>query len=282
VQEQLNAYRAACFPIFLDYMGTHYYFHKGPLKQMMRAFTPKLKHGRSMGNKIWKGIFFLYTLIVALLFLNFDGYHEVFSETLERATPFSSIEGKNENDVDEEPPPPPPGAYYAPTVSTSIPSIILSDGATTGGTVLSNGGASIMARGVCWSTGFNPATSSNCTTNGTGTGIFTSIITGLESEQTYHVRAYASNIDPYGNIRVGYGEDIAFKTRPSCPDCSGGLLENATFPEYVDCRCICHKTLIIGPNVTLEAHSSVIIQAPRVIFVNQVHIKKGASLKVKE
>jgi len=43
--------------------------------------------------------------------------------------------------------------------------------------------------------------------DGSGTGSFTSSITGLSANTTYHVRAYASSSDG-----TGYGSDISFTT----------------------------------------------------------------------
>ena len=62
-----------------------------------------------------------------------------------------------------------------------------------GGNVTSDGGATVTERGVCWSTSSNPTLSDSHTTNGTGTGSFTSSLTGLSASTTYYVRAYASN-----------------------------------------------------------------------------------------
>jgi hypothetical protein len=61
--------------------------------------------------------------------------------------------------------------------------------------VTNDGGANVTARGVCWNTTGNP-TLQNCidyTTEGQGTGPFTSNITGLSPSTTYFVRAYATN-----------------------------------------------------------------------------------------
>jgi|GEM_PF-6929350 len=64
-----------------------------------------------------------------------------------------------------------------------------------------------MCNGVCWSTSANPTTGDSKTTNGSGIGSFTSLITGLSLEITYHVRAYATNI-----VGTGYGSDVSFTT----------------------------------------------------------------------
>ncbi len=94
-----------------------------------------------------------------------------------------------------------------PVVSTSSVTSITASSATTGGNVTSDRGAPVTARGVCWSTTLNPTTDNPFTSNGTGTGQFTSNITGLTFGTTYHVRAYATN-----SAGTAYGEDVPFTT----------------------------------------------------------------------
>jgi len=67
--------------------------------------------------------------------------------------------------------------------------------------------ADITERGVCWSTSQTPTVSDNKTSDGTGSGSFTSIITGLSANTTYYVRAYATN-----SAGTGYGNTISFYT----------------------------------------------------------------------
>jgi len=99
-------------------------------------------------------------------------------------------------------------SQVVPTLTTTAASSITSTTATSGGNVTSEGSASVTARGVCWSTSANPTTAlSTKTTNGTGTGSFTSSITGLSSNTTYYVRAYATN-----SIGTAYGNQINFLT----------------------------------------------------------------------
>jgi uncharacterized repeat protein (TIGR01451 family) len=95
----------------------------------------------------------------------------------------------------------------APTVTTAAVSDITTTTASCGGNVTADGGEAVTARGICWSTSENPTTDDDKTTDGTGTGEFTSEITGLTANTTYHVRAYAAN--PLG---TGYGADVEFTT----------------------------------------------------------------------
>ena len=66
----------------------------------------------------------------------------------------------------------------------------------------STGASSITARGVCWRIGYIPTLSDDFTVNGSGTGSFTSALTGLTPSRNYYVRAYATTdgTTVYGNI----------------------------------------------------------------------------------
>lgn len=81
--------------------------------------------------------------------------------------------------------------------------------AVSGGEVISDGNVFVTARGVVWSASENPTLESNdgFTTDGTGAGVFTSDITGLDPETTYFVRAYAVNSEG-----TSYGNELTFTT----------------------------------------------------------------------
>ena len=97
-----------------------------------------------------------------------------------------------------------------PCVTTDTSSNILSTSATCGGFVSGSGGSSVTARGVCWSTSHNPTVNDSHTTNGSGTGSFTSHIDSLYANTTYYVRAYATN-----SVGTAYGEERSFTTETS-------------------------------------------------------------------
>ena len=108
-----------------------------------------------------------------------------------------------------------------PSVSTIDPSNITANSATCGGNITESGGATITARGVCWSTtNHNPTTSDYHTTDGTGAGTFTSNITGLTGSTTYYVRAYATN-----SAGTAYGDPIGFITSGSGGSSGSDFLE---------------------------------------------------------
>jgi len=98
------------------------------------------------------------------------------------------------------------GATYPTLTTTSVSSISFTT-ATSGGNITSDGGGDITARGVCWNTETNPTILNNSTTDGDGTGIYTSSITGLAINTTYYLRSYAKN-----SAGVSYGNELSFKT----------------------------------------------------------------------
>lgn len=94
-----------------------------------------------------------------------------------------------------------------PTIGTTTASSITINSASTGGTISSDGGAPITSRGVCWNLSQNPTVSNFKISNGSGTGSFTSKITGLQPNTTYYIRAYATN-----SAGTAYGNQISIKT----------------------------------------------------------------------
>ena len=102
-----------------------------------------------------------------------------------------------------------------PTVTTNDATDITQTTATSGGNVVSDGGATVTVRGVCWSTSSNPTTTDNHTTDGSGIGAFVSYLTGLTPNTLYYVRAYATN-----SVGTAYGNEVTFTTTPSNP-CGG-------------------------------------------------------------
>ena len=79
--------------------------------------------------------------------------------------------------------------------------------ANTGGVITADGGTVVSVRGVCWSNSPNPTIDNDTTINGLGIGTFSSLITGLQQNSIYYVRAYATN----GN-GTAYGEEFSFNT----------------------------------------------------------------------
>ena len=100
------------------------------------------------------------------------------------------------------------GAASIPTLTTIAPSNIGQTSAQSGGDITADGGALVNTRGVCWSTIPNPTIAlPTKTSDGTGTGIFSSNMSGLQPGTTYFVRAFATNI-----VGTAYGNEVSFTT----------------------------------------------------------------------
>ncbi|MFZ4059569.1 MAG: beta strand repeat-containing protein, partial [Ferruginibacter sp.] len=94
-----------------------------------------------------------------------------------------------------------------PTLTTSVISSITFNTASSGGNIISDGGSSVTARGICWNTIGTPTIADNITSNATGIGAFSSNLSGLTAGTTYVVRAYATN-----SVGTSYGNQISFNT----------------------------------------------------------------------
>ena len=103
-----------------------------------------------------------------------------------------------------------PVESHVPILTTTNVATITRSSAQSGGTITSDNGYAITARGVCWSTNAQPTIAHSSTADGSGTGTFTSSITGLAYNTTYYVRAYATN-----SRGTGYGDTMSFTTLDS-------------------------------------------------------------------
>ena len=88
------------------------------------------------------------------------------------------------------------GVYVAPSVFTAEMTNITETTATANGIIIHRGEPVATQYGHCWSNSVNPPTTSQSKTshvNPAGTGAYESSLTGLNSGQTYWVRAYIIN-----------------------------------------------------------------------------------------
>lgn len=94
-----------------------------------------------------------------------------------------------------------------PQITTATVTEITETSAVAGGNVISDGGAEVTARGVCWSVNPNPTMDDKHTEDGTGVGQFVSNLPNLAINTTYYLRAYAAN-----EVGTSYGEEVTFTT----------------------------------------------------------------------
>ena len=107
------------------------------------------------------------------------------------------------------------------TLTTTAITFITENSANSGGNISSDGGATVTQRGVCWSTSADPTVVDSHTSDGSGTGAFSSAITGLIDGTLYHVRAYATN-----SAGTAYGEDRSFTAEDKGEVEIGGLIQH--------------------------------------------------------
>jgi len=117
--------------------------------------------------------------------------------------------------------------------------------ASSGGNVTSDGGSDIIARGVCWGVSNAPTIADSKTLNGTGTGNFTSLLTGLLPNTTYYLRAYATNI-----LDTNYGGEVEFTTNEA--PVTDPIFTSLAISE------ITAKTASSGGNVTSDGGSDIV------------------------
>jgi uncharacterized protein (TIGR02145 family) len=124
-----------------------------------------------------------------------------------------------------------------PVLTTATVSGITDTTALCGGTITDDGGADILARGVCWDTTTGPTLANSLTLDGTGTGTFSSQIRNLDCSTPYYVRAYATN-----SVGTAYGEEQEFTTGA----CQAGapLVTTLAVTSITDSSAMC------GGNVT--------------------------------
>jgi hypothetical protein len=128
-----------------------------------------------------------------------------------------------------------------PSLTTSSPIATSSTTAISGGTVIADGSASVTARGICWALTPFPNINDNLTSNGSGTGVFTSNLTGLQPVTTYYVRAYATN-----SAGTAYGDDLTFTTPAVLPSLTTTAASSIT-----------RTTATSGGNITSDGEASV-------------------------
>ncbi len=122
------------------------------------------------------------------------------------------------------------------SLTTTTPTGITRNSAQSGGNITSDNGSPITVKGVCWNTSPNPTISNTHTNDGSGTGTFTSSLSGLLASTIYYVRAYASN-----SAGPSYGDEISFTTcasspiigtitQPTCIEATGSVVLNGLPP----------------------------------------------------
>lgn len=117
-----------------------------------------------------------------------------------------------------------------PILTTTTPSSITKNSAISGGTISSDGGAAITARGIVWGTATNPTIANTTkTVDGIGTGVFSSNLQNLTPSTTIYARAYATN-----SAGTSYGNEVTITILPSLKigdEYQGGIIYYIFSPD---------------------------------------------------
>jgi hypothetical protein len=105
-------------------------------------------------------------------------------------------------------------------IQTNVISISSNSTVTSGGYISAPNGVQVTESGVCWSTSSSPTITDAHSSHGTGTGEFTSNLTGLQDNTKYYVRAYATI-----NQITFYGNEFSFTQKFDNYKFSGGYFD---------------------------------------------------------
>jgi uncharacterized protein (TIGR02145 family) len=125
-----------------------------------------------------------------------------------------------------------------PSVETVSVTYITTSSALVGGMVISDGGDSIIEKGICWSTSPSPTLANNYIISNSGDNNFNSEITGLYFSTTYFMRAFATN-----SVGTVYGNELIATTY--C-DPSNIYNPDLTYGTMTDQQGRVYKTIVIG------------------------------------
>ena len=131
-----------------------------------------------------------------------------------------------------------------PMVTTASVINITATAALGGGEVVSQGASSVTERGICWGLSPNPTISGTHASSGTGIGPFEVAMSNLTPNQTYYVRAYATNAQG-----TSYGSEVSFVPMDGLPEVTTSAITN-----------IMANSARGGGNVVSEGASSVTVR----------------------
>jgi len=108
-----------------------------------------------------------------------------------------------------------------PLLTTSAVDSVTATTAKIGGNVTDNGGSTVTAKGICWSTAPNPTIESQKYVFGNLNGPFNGKILNLKLNTKYYARAFATN-----SMGTAYGDELIFTTLAALPTLSPAILSS--------------------------------------------------------
>jgi len=128
-----------------------------------------------------------------------------------------------------------------PIVTTGNISSVTQTRATSGGTIVSDGGETITDQGICWSSNPEPTIHNNKTSQLLGITTFVDSIIDLTAANTYYVRAYATNSNG-----TGYGKALQITTLPDTSMPRPLLNLNLSYDSITDIDGNKYHTITVG------------------------------------
>ncbi len=117
-----------------------------------------------------------------------------------------------------------------PLVTTVEVTAVVQKSAITGGTIVSDNGSTVVAKGVCWSKNHSPVITDSKSSSSDLFSTFSILVTGLDVNATYYVRAWATN-----RSGTSYGDEVSFTTADygAVPDADGNSYRTITIGNQV-------------------------------------------------
>ena len=137
--------------------------------------------------------------------------------------------------------------FQLPIVKTGEVDGIQANTASGHGEVTTDGGGDqISVRGMCWGLSHNPTIGDFYVYAGAGLGAFDCVMSELQPDQTYYVRAFAGN-----SKGIAYGNEVSFTTAPV------GSLPTVTIDDYSN---VSSTSFAVTATVSEQGASAVIVR----------------------
>lgn len=115
-----------------------------------------------------------------------------------------------------------------PTLTTTDVVTFTSTSAKVAGNVTADGNATVTDHGVYWGTSQSPEATGTKLQIGSGTGIFSTTLSGLSPNTTYYIKAYATN-----SQGSAYGNQVSFSTTGTVTDIDGNVYKTISIGSRV-------------------------------------------------
>lgn len=109
--------------------------------------------------------------------------------------------------------------------------------------------------------------------------------TFVDGQPTVYIRWTMGPTDSNLNFCGWNIDDVeiwAVSSAPPCPDCSGPVVENVTFPSNKNCECISSTSITMGTGIIFETGANVTVKAPTVILRPGFHAPSNARLNIRQ